>query len=419
MKYLDKSILYLIYFLPLALLTGPFLPDLIVSLVAIFFISTLNYNNKYIYFQSSFFKFFFIFYIYLIFSSLISDLIFFSLKSSLVYIRFIIFSLAIWYLLNTNKIFIKYFTFIFILSFLIAIIAGYYQYSFGETIFGKISRFDRLNLLLSDEQVLGHFLSRLFPLLVGLMLLNFKNKLRYYLLLIFLFISIDTLVYLSGERTSLGLMLLGSVFMLIFINKFRVIRIFSIILSFIIIILLTATNPNIKERNIDHTINQLGLSEGSNKVYIFSKIHENFIITSGKIFLDNKFFGVGPNNFRNYCDDERYEYNKNSCSTHPHNTYIQIAAEIGIFGAIFVIILLASLLIKFFYHLYCKIFKKYSYLSDFQICLIACFLVTFWPLIPSLNFFNNWINIIYYLPVGFFLHSMNRSNEKINLDYKD
>ena len=45
-------------------------------------------------------------------------------------------------------------------------------------------------------------------------------------------------------------------------------------------------------------------------------------VTAYKIFLDNKVFGVGVKNFRNFCSDEKYEVSSLSCSTHPHNIYI-------------------------------------------------------------------------------------------------
>ena len=49
------------------------------------------------------------------------------------------------------------------------------------------------------------------------------------------------------------------------------------------------------------------------------------------MFLDNKILGVGVKNFRNFCNVEKYKVDR-SCTTHPHNTYIQILAETGIIG---------------------------------------------------------------------------------------
>ena len=50
------------------------------------------------------------------------------------------------------------------------------------------------------------------------------------------------------------------------------------------------------------------------------------------MFLDNKIFGQGPKSFRYLCNDDRFKINKWSCSTHPHNYYIQLLAETGLIG---------------------------------------------------------------------------------------
>ena len=47
------------------------------------------------------------------------------------------------------------------------------------------------------------------------------------------------------------------------------------------------------------------------------------------MFLSDPFTGIGPKMFRFYCDNELF-YVQNACSTHPHNTYIQLLGETGI-----------------------------------------------------------------------------------------
>ena len=55
------------------------------------------------------------------------------------------------------------------------------------------------------------------------------------------------------------------------------------------------------------------------------------------------------------------------------------------------------------------------YLTDYQVCLLAGILITVWPFSPNGNFFNNWLAIIYSLPIGFYLQSI--YSKKIR-DYK-
>ena len=66
-------------------------------------------------------------------------------------------------------------------------------------------------------------------------------------------------------------------------------------------------------------------SKDQETTYIFSKAHNEIYISAYKMFLDNKVFGVGVKNFRNICHDPKYYVkDKKICTTHPHNTYIQI-----------------------------------------------------------------------------------------------
>ena len=132
------------------------------------------------------------------------------------------------------------------------------------------------------------------------------------------------------------------------------------------------------------------------------------------MFLDYPMLGVGPKMFRVICKESRYvvktyeDRSIDGCQTRPHNTYIQLLSETGIIGALPVI---------FIFLLICRVFVRQglSFLystniiySDFQICLYAAILITLWPFVPTGNFFHNWLNIIYFLPVGFLLHSYNK-----------
>ena len=52
------------------------------------------------------------------------------------------------------------------------------------------------------------------------------------------------------------------------------------------------------------------------------------------------------------------------------------------------------------------IFKQKRFLTDYQVCLLAGILITVWPFSPNGNFFNNWLMIVYSLPIGFYLQSI-------------
>ncbi len=177
-------------------------------------------------------------------------------------------------------------------------------------------------------------------------------------------------------------------------------------------IFLTINDTDIKERNITKTLNQMNLDQDSenNKIILFSTVHESMFESAYLMFKDNKLFGKGPKLFRIYCDDERYNINDDTCNTHPHNTYVQLAAETGIIGLIFIALIFVSQLSALIKHMYIKIFYKEKSFSDINLCLIICFVISLWPFFPTQNFFNNWINVIYFLPVGFYLYINNNFN---------
>ena len=86
-----------------------------------------------------------------------------------------------------------------------------------------------------------------------------------------------------------------------------------------------------------------------NKVYIFSHDHHGHYLLSYKIFKDFPILGTGPKGFRYLCRNKIYILeNNDGCSTHPHNTYVQILNSNGIIGFLFLIIGFLYLSIEIF-----------------------------------------------------------------------
>ena len=78
----------------------------------------------------------------------------------------------------------------------------------------------------------------------------------------------------------------------------------------------------------------------------------------------------------------------------------------------FCFLLLASIYVlsRFLKLIQNMIYKK-SLVDDFEVCMLISFALTLWPILPTQDFFNNWINIIYFMPVGFFLHRIYDKNK--------
>ena len=179
----DQSFLFntlptwIIILLPILLISGPFLSDLGVSLVGILFIINSIKNNLKKYYNNYYFKFFLIFCLILIFSSLQSNNILISLKNSLFYFRFGIFSLCFWYLLEKNQYILKYLFISLLLCYSSLIVDGYFQYFFGKNLLGYALYDDyRISSFFGSELILGSYLARFFPIFFGLFILLDQPK---------------------------------------------------------------------------------------------------------------------------------------------------------------------------------------------------------------------------------------------------
>lgn len=387
-----------------ALVSGPFLPDLFVSILSLSFFWFAYKNHLWAWLKHPFVLLVIIFWIYTILRSLFSTNLFFSLESSLFYIRFLFFSLTIIFLLQKNEKLKYHFAVVLFLTVFIVSFDAYIQYFFGVNLIGiELSNPHRINGLFRDEYIIGSFISRLLPLLLYFITIyiSFEKKLR--IDIIFLIIFLFVAVLLSGERAAF-FYAAATIFTLFFLNKkLRKTLSYVIFISISAIVLLLLTLPDLKQRMVNQTFNEFGFNSNSKNFAIFTPIHQDHYKSAYLMFLDNKIFGQGPKMFRIKCFED--QFNPQGCTNHPHNTYMQILAELGILGAIPV--LLIFLLITFF--LFSRFLNLYflsnskSFNNDETICLIVCFTISLWPFIPTGSFFNNWLNVIYYIPIGIYL----------------
>ena len=89
------------------------------------------------------------------------------------------------------------------------------------------------------------------------------------------------------------------------------------------------------------------------------------------------------------------------CSTHPHNTYVQILSEIGIFGFLLIVCIFLKTLFSNFKILITK--ENFNYNKSYYFINLSI-IINIMPLIPSGSFFNNWICLIIFFPIGFWLY---------------
>ena len=225
---------------------------------------------------------FLFFILILIISSLLSNDIFYSSKSSIFYIRFYLFSLSTWFLVKITKIIIYIFLSI-LICFLILIFDGFFQFYFGENILGWPLIKTRVSSLFKDELILGSYLCRFFPILFAGMIYRFeiykkKNFIFYLVLAIFIFSEV--LIFLSGERVAFFYLNLSALFIIFLSSNYKKIRFLTLIISIFLIVLISNFSPQFKERMVDKTIEQIGIN--SDQKYFFTPQHNDHYISALK-----------------------------------------------------------------------------------------------------------------------------------------
>jgi len=407
LKYSNSALINLIIISVIPfLIWGPFFPDLIVSLSALYFLFYVFKNKEFYFFNNKPLIIFFSFCIYCILLSVfVAKDTMLSFESSLFYFRIGVFSCFIWYLIDKDKSILILFYYALVLCFSALAIDGYIQYFTGTNLVGfKISG-ARVSSFFGDELIMGSYLSRLFPLLFALFLIKKKQKYEIYFIGI-LFILVDVLIFMSGERSAFFFLNLSTVFIIILIKEYQKFRLITFIIAIICVVILSLNSSKLNERMFKGPAEDMGLVKSSKEAVIFSKVHDSLIRTTYNMFKDQPIFGHGPKMFRVICKDEKYATGVSPCMTHPHNFYIQLLAETGIVGFLFLFSTLIYVLYSALRQFKSIILKQKRPLTDYQVCLLAGILITVWPLTPNGNFFHNWLMVVYSLPIGFYLQSV-------------
>jgi O-antigen ligase len=398
---------FLLLFFPAAQISGPFLTDFFLILIGIIFLFVHNYNHKFILFKNRFFLIFIIFYIYLIIGSLLSENIMLSFKSSVFYIRFLFFSLAIFFIFRNNKNYLKYFYIILFFTLIILVFDGYYQFFTGKNIFGfaKI-RPDRLGGLFFEELILGSYISKILPIFFTFAIIN-KDLFNKKYILLFSVLSY-VLIFLSGDRAAF---LLFSLYLILIAPFFLSLKRSLVVTlsAFILLSISILSNKNLKSRYVDqmlmHTIKK------NSEYTIFMPDHIGLFTGAIDIFKKNIFFGSGVKTFRVQCIYTEQNANIiklkqeipniSFCSTHPHNYYLQLLAETGLIGFIFIFISFLKLCFDYFKQIRRRYLNKK--INKAYISILVGMIQAIWPLTTTGSFFNNWICSTIFLTVGVYL----------------
>ena len=406
---------------PLFLLIGPLIAELFLTFFLIFSFFYIIKDKQERFYYNKAFLFFLIFY----FSTLISTLInFYDLRSSIsgiFYFRIPLFAFSIWFILEKSNFFDKRIVLFYTSFFIIIIFDSLLQFYTGRNLLGFEITSRRISSFFNDELILGGFLLRTLPIFLIYFVMSemfYDKKMNILLLILIAFTSF--IIFLSGERSSFFLLFLFF-FTLFFISKDLRKFISYVVISFIIIstLLLNFENPN----NIDPTNRmfkktynqvvgrdaeylQLDKKKVIDKFYLFSHDHQSHYKLSFSIFKDHILLGSGVKGFRNLCANKIYTLNnEDGCTSHPHNTYIQILVSNGLIGFFLIVLVFFYVLREIFIsRIRLRKNEDFNKLDVSKAIAISAIFVNIWPFVPNGSFFNNWLSMIYFYPVGFYLY---------------
>ena len=136
-------------------------------------------------------------------------------------------------------------------NFLNILILHYYksifQFFTGTNLAGfKISGI-RVSSFFGNELIMGSYLSRLFPLLFALFLVKKKQKFEIYFIGL-LFILVDVLIFMSGERSAFFFLNLSTVFIIILIKEYQKFRLITFIIAIVCVFILSLNSSKLNER---------------------------------------------------------------------------------------------------------------------------------------------------------------------------
>ncbi len=416
---------------PLLLFIGPAVSELFLISAIFFSCFYIIKEKNYKFFKNEYFIFFIIFYFSVLFSTIINFYNFDRSLGGIAYFRIPLFAFSIWFILEKFKFYDKKIIIFYSVFLIFIIFDSLFQFYHGKNLLGYEVKFERISSFFGDELILGGFILRTLPIFLIYLVMNeilSEKKQGIYFLILISFACF--IIYISGERTSFGLLILFF-FTLFFISKYLrkfviLVMIISVTLFIILPKLITSDEVNPSTRMFNKTYNQfLGIGEEQyeehkkklgNKVYIFSHDHHGHYVLSYKIFKDHMVFGTGVKGFRYLCRNKIYILEKNDgCSTHPHNTYVQILVSTGLVGFSLLVFALFFIIREIFV---CKrkinLQNKFDKYEASKAIAISAIFINIWPLIPSGNFFNNWLSMLYFYPVGFYLYFRFKNDKKIS-----
>lgn len=207
----------------------------------------------------------------------------------------------------------------------------------------------RIASFTNNELIIGYIFIVLFLFCIPTICKIINQKFILFLI-IFILIIIS---FIIGERSNFIKFFFFAILNFLFFFSFKSLWRNIIILSmmiFIIIFFFHKTSQ-FEKLFLNHNYSKHESNLTTFKKIMYDNNHTPHYFTAIEIVKNYPLFGIGLNNFymessKEIYNNEKFRFNKNRSSTHPHNTHFEIASELGLFGYFYFLVLFIIIILR-------------------------------------------------------------------------
>ena len=388
------------WLLPVLLIFSRAVADITLFLFCLAFVFKSYQNSDWAWAKQTWFRLSLLFWIYLLtVNSALSIDRFDSFLHALFFIRWPLFAAAIAYWLFLNQTRQRHFLIALLATILFVMLDSSLQYFTGRDLFG--------HELESPTRLTGPY-TRPIPgimmlrvlfigLFAALILPQFKSASRRITFVLLLLCIGLKFMFITGERMALMLFSSGAIVVLFGLyleqKKHQTLVLCGTLIILFAFISTVLLFPEVAERSVYSISNKLNTFANSDYGVVFR--------AAIAAWQENPLWGSGFHTYKSICNEigllAQWGAQWNMQCTHPHNLYLQLAAETGLFGLI-----LFSLMIS---AIYIKALNQHFHSKQWLITSLSFTILTvcFWPLIGGISLFNNGVAALVWLGVGWVL----------------
>lgn len=381
--HISKWSMFFLVLLPFLILGSRVSSDVTASFCTVFLAVFWFMNPTHIIRKQNWFKAFFVLWLFMMGTSLLTlnpqDVFI----QSLIAIRWPAFALVLVCLVFTSEKRLKIFERSAFAFFIFIVLDSILQYFVGKDIFGQVQPMPTRLTGPFSAMLPGNYAFRIYPMaLLTLIFISAKlSKPQFFTLLILMMTTSQVFVFLTGERgpfISFGLMNTALLVALIYKERPSFRFVFGALIGFSAIVLSVVTfAQKMFERTIVSAIHQT------------ADIHNNsyyqMYYAAWKLWETSPWIGVGTRNFTHSCKTLLPDVLKpdEGCEVHPHHIYLEWFVQNGAIG----LVLFVLVLFFIFKVLWQNLDFKTNYLQSMVI--LMSLVVLFFPFTPSMSMQTN------------------------------